>query len=106
MLAGTEACDDGNASNNDGCTTSCVAARCGDGFVQNGVEGCDDSNTANNDGCNSGCLVENLGSCNVGSTGMTGSASCASGLCDTSETPDRCEPTNACGNGLREGAEA
>ncbi len=38
---GTEECDDGNTSNNDGCTTACKIARCGDGYVQAGVEACD-----------------------------------------------------------------
>ncbi|MEZ4247760.1 MAG: DUF4215 domain-containing protein [Polyangiales bacterium] len=37
---------------------SCVAARCGDGFVRTGVEECDDSNTANGDGCSATCLQE------------------------------------------------
>ncbi|MCA9614229.1 MAG: DUF4215 domain-containing protein, partial [Myxococcales bacterium] len=52
-----EACDDGNAVSTDACV-SCVAARCGDGFVRTGVEECDDSNTANGDGCSATCLQE------------------------------------------------
>ncbi|MBI5499193.1 MAG: DUF4215 domain-containing protein [Deltaproteobacteria bacterium] len=36
-----EECDDGNADDGDACLTTCVAARCGDGFEQAGVEECD-----------------------------------------------------------------
>jgi hypothetical protein len=38
-LAG-EVCDDGNMDNSDDCTTMCLAAACGDGFLQMGEE-CD-----------------------------------------------------------------
>lgn len=40
-----EECDDGNANNNDGCTTGCKLAVCGDGYIYNtgaGTEVCDD----------------------------------------------------------------
>mgnify|MGYP002855302948 CR=1 FL=1 len=37
-----EACDDGNESDEDQCTSSCQVARCGDGFLQAG-EDCDGS---------------------------------------------------------------
>ena len=40
-----EACDDGNANNNDGCTDECLLAFCGDGYIYNtgaGTEVCDD----------------------------------------------------------------
>lgn len=39
LLASTQACDDGNSSNSDGCLTTCEVATCGDGWVQDGVEG-------------------------------------------------------------------
>ena len=35
---GVEACDDGNTDETDACLSSCLAASCGDGFVQAGVE--------------------------------------------------------------------
>jgi len=38
-----EECDDGNQSNNDGCTNDCKLAKCGDGFVEAGVELCGDA---------------------------------------------------------------
>jgi cysteine-rich repeat protein len=53
-----EACDDGNASNADACLATCVAASCGDGFVQAGVEACDDGNVVGGDGCSASCAAE------------------------------------------------
>src|SRR3989344_2349621 len=49
-----EQCDDGNASNTDTCTTSCLNARCGDTYIQTG-EQCDDSNTVSTDACTATC---------------------------------------------------
>jgi cysteine-rich repeat protein len=53
----TEACDDGNRSDGDGCLASCRWARCGDGKVRTGVEECDDGNTRSGDGCSASCLA-------------------------------------------------
>jgi cysteine-rich repeat protein len=36
-----EACDDGNAADDDGCRNDCTIARCGDGVVRADVEECD-----------------------------------------------------------------
>lgn len=47
-----ETCDDGNTDNTDNCLDTCVAASCGDGFVQAGVEECD--GTAD---CNDQCQL-------------------------------------------------
>ena len=55
ILDGGEQCDDGNASNNDACTVTCVAASCGDGLVWEGLETCDDGNLDNDDGCLDNC---------------------------------------------------
>lgn len=44
MTETNEACDDGNADETDACLTTCIAASCGDGFVQAGVEDCDGTN--------------------------------------------------------------
>lgn len=67
-----ESCDDGNASDGDGCSASCevepgyacatpgeaCAPVCGDGQLSGG-EACDDGNTAGSDGCAADCsLVE------------------------------------------------
>ena len=56
-----EGCDDGNGSDADGCVQGCVAAACGDGYVQQGVEACDDGNADNTDGCVQGCVVATCG---------------------------------------------
>jgi cysteine-rich repeat protein len=53
-----EECDDGNASNEDACTNSCLFNICGDGFVNLGIEECDDGNTTSGDGCSATCLLE------------------------------------------------
>ena len=56
--ADDETCDDGNPFDIDACTTSCLVAACGDGYVQKGTEACDDGNTTDGDGCSAGCVRE------------------------------------------------
>ncbi|MCX4245297.1 DUF4215 domain-containing protein [Paraliomyxa miuraensis] len=51
-----EDCDDTNDDDTDDCLTTCLAASCGDGFLQDGVEECDDGNTDDGDECTSACL--------------------------------------------------
>ena len=47
FVTSPEACDDGNAANGDGCTSSCVVEVCGDGVVNNnGGEACEPPSTA------------------------------------------------------------
>ncbi|WP_052554473.1 DUF4215 domain-containing protein [Enhygromyxa salina] len=50
-----EACDDANADNTDDCLDTCLAASCGDGFVQLDVEMCDDGNDIDTDDCPASC---------------------------------------------------
>src|SRR5262249_51203983 len=85
----------------------CEAANtCGNGRLEAG-EGCDDGNTNSGDGCNSTCLIENANPCNANAAGLTGSASCSSGVCDAvgNPAPGLCEPANTCGNGKLEAGE-
>ena len=42
FVSGSEACDDGNTDDTDGCTNRCTAPQCGDGVVQR-IEECDNS---------------------------------------------------------------
>jgi cysteine-rich repeat protein len=56
-----EPCDDGNDDDGDACTTRCLRASCGDGFLQVGVEECDDGNTRNDDACRSNCTPARCG---------------------------------------------
>lgn len=57
---GVEACDDGNAIDDDACTNACTAPACGDMIVQAGEE-CDDGNATANDGCTEQCVTERCG---------------------------------------------
>ena len=69
---GTEACDDKNTVDGDGCSSTCTlepdcgtgtcVTKCGDGIKQ-GTEACDDGNTVDGDGCSHDCLVESGFSC-------------------------------------------
>lgn len=58
---GSEACDDGNAINGDGCesdgtcTGGSCASLCGNGLPDAVMEECDDGNLLDNDGCSSNC---------------------------------------------------
>ncbi len=56
-----EDCDDGNDDDTDDCLSTCVAASCGDGFLQDGVEDCDDGNDDDTDECPSTCVAASCG---------------------------------------------
>lgn len=65
---GAEACDDGNSSDKDGCTTACLLASCGDGIHRRdqdlgdpGYEECDDGNDADGDACTNDCRAARCG---------------------------------------------
>ncbi|MFT3769306.1 MAG: DVUA0089 family protein [Minicystis sp.] len=101
----TEACDDGNVTDGDGCAKDCTVEKgytctgltsvcvttCGDGVVA-GDEKCDDSNTTTGDGCDDKCAIESGYDC----TGepSTCAAICGDGLvvgvevCDDMNTTD------------------
>ena len=56
-----ETCDDGNNTDNDGCSATCQIEVCGDGILQTALgEKCDDGNTKGGDGCSSVCRVERV----------------------------------------------
>jgi cysteine-rich repeat protein len=98
VLTTGEVCDDGNTTNGDGCSSSCMPESgwtcttgspslctpvCGDG-VRRGAETCDDGNATGGDGCSDTCRVETGFSC-------------------TTAMPNVCTPI--CGNGVRHGSE-
>jgi cysteine-rich repeat protein len=56
-----EACDDGNAIDEDACTNTCRLARCGDGILFDEQEECDDGNSAANDECTDSCAAARCG---------------------------------------------
>lgn len=99
VLASTEACDDGNTVDGDGCSADCSAVDpgwqcrvpgkpcvpfCGDGMIIGG-ETCDDGNTVNGDGCSSTCLTEPGWSCE---TGTCVQSVCGDGVVQKGESCD------------------
>jgi cysteine-rich repeat protein len=60
LLEGIEECDDGNLTNSDGCSSTCLLEFCGDTVIQSG-EQCDDGNTTPGDGCSATCQDEICG---------------------------------------------
>ncbi|APR75570.1 Multiple EGF-like-domain protein 3 precursor [Minicystis rosea] len=101
----TETCDDGNATEGDGCSKGCViesgftcsgepsvcAPTCGDGIIA-GAEACDDGNANDGDGCAKDCTSESGYSCD--GLPSTCVAVCGDGLvvgaeaCDDTNTTD------------------
>lgn len=56
-----EACDDGNAIDDDGCSADCASNEaCGNGYLDVD-EACDDSNLSSGDGCSADCRHEICG---------------------------------------------
>src|SRR3989344_6874868 len=98
-----ETCDDGNTSNNDGCSSKCQLESCGNGILE-GSEKCDDGNTSNNDGCSSVCQLEYCGN-----GILEGSEKCDDGnITNGDGCSSACQleaPGQVCGNGTREGTE-
>ncbi|MFT3922430.1 MAG: DUF4215 domain-containing protein [Myxococcales bacterium] len=103
VFTGVEECDDGNAVENDGCTTQCKAATttstCGDGIVQVG-EACDDGNHVNNDACPNNCMPIECGDAVVqsGEQCDDGNAVANDGCTNTCRLP-------ACGDGILQAGE-
>jgi fibro-slime domain-containing protein len=102
VVAGAEACDDGNTSNGDGCSADCLrvepgftcprgaggsggacspvrVAACGDAVLDNG-EQCDDGNRNASDGCSAMCLVEAGYTCPSAGAACTRIAFCGDGV--------------------------
>ena len=79
MIHSTEACDDFNTADGDGCSSACafevgatcftdqagktVCDDCGNGIYKSEIEACDDGNTADGDGCSSTCTEESNFTC-------------------------------------------
>ena len=85
--------------------TYLLAVACGDGVLEAG-EGCDDGNIIDGDPCNSSCLIRTGNPCNADPAGLLDSASCASGICDSSGGfPGFCQPAPRCGDGTLDAGE-
>ncbi|ADO70023.1 DUF4215 domain-containing protein [Stigmatella aurantiaca] len=105
ILQAGETCDDGNLSNEDGCSSACsvesgwicrtpgqpcVLNVCGDG-VRGPKETCDDFNTRSGDGCSATCAVEAGWNCPSGG-GNCQAARCGDNIVAGDE---ECEDGNA-----------
>jgi cysteine-rich repeat protein len=111
---GTEACDDGNTTNGDGCDNNCTVTACGNG-VPAGTEACDDGNTTNGDGCDNNCTASACGNaisagtegCDDGNTtnndGCSNTCVVELGFSCTGTAPTTC--ATVCSDGLVRGAE-
>lgn len=89
-----EACDDGNGDDGDSCLSTCVEARCGDGFIERTVELCDPGGVDGGAGCTSNCTVPTCGNGTV-----EGLEQCDDGnFVDTDACPSRCLKAS-CGDG-------
>ncbi len=107
-----EECDDGNTTNGDGCSDSCLEEdfwtctanptpppasvctfNCGNGTIEaaDGEE-CDDGNTTNGDGCSDSCLVETGYTCPTPGSPCT--PVCGDGMVIA---PEMCDDGNATG---------
>ena len=103
----TEACDDGNMVDGDGCDNGCIFNECGDG-IPGAFEDCDDGNATNGDGCDEGpggnCTVSACGNGVVAGTEVCDDGNQANGDGCDDGMGGTCTPT-ACGNGVVTGTE-
>lgn len=96
----TEACDDGNATEGDGCDTNCTLSGCGNGITDL-LEACDDGNTDNGDGCDNNCMQTFCGN------GIkTEDEQCDDGNQVNGDGCDLNCTMSGCGNGVMSGTEA
>jgi len=97
-----EECDDGDLDPEDGCTSACREARCGDGIVWAEVEACDDGDLDDDDACTASCEHARCGDGIV----WSGVEACDDGNYDEEDGCAACRLAR-CGDGIvRAGAEA
>ena len=82
IVGAGEQCDDGNATDGDGCDSNCTPTACGNG-IRDATERCDDGNLVDGDGCDSTCTP----------------SGCGNGVVDQREQcdPPSDTPCNGCG---------
>ena len=126
VIESGEACDDGNSDPQDGCNDLCFVElgftcvddgecasalcdtstmpslcelpdTCGNGRLELN-EICDDGNLILSDGCDGDCKLEDGIECEK-------SSDCASGICDGTSQPAKCEASGVCGNAIQEPGE-
>ena len=92
-IDGTETCDDGNFTNDDGCNDHCQI-ECGDGVV-GANEACDDGNTIDTDACTASCTIATCGDGSI----HEGAEECDGGQdCLADCTKPMCAKTGVCPN--------
>ena len=97
VLGASEACEDGNTDDGDGCSAACLIEEgwdcpggggcvpiCGDGLVLGGEE-CDDGNTEDGDGCSSTCTAEAVDTCPTATLATVGEAVITGNSCDAGD---------------------
>jgi len=114
VRAAGEQCDDGNDDDLDGCRTTCVLARCGDGVIWRDVEECDDG--VETEFCNSDCTRARCGdlkvnaalheTCDAGQETAQCNANCTFSTCGDGElnrsSGEKCDDHNTIsGDGCR-----
>jgi cysteine-rich repeat protein len=101
LNVGVEACDDGNDSQQDGCTPACVLNVCGDGLLNVGVEACDETTATAT--CDDDCTAPK---CGDGVVNLAAGEACDDGnAVDTDTCTTQCQPA-ACGDGFVQAGEA
>ncbi len=95
----TEACDDGNHVDGDGCDRNCTPTACGNGVPTAG-EACDDGNHVDGDGCDRNCTPTACGN----GVPTAGEACDDGNLVSGDGCDENCTPTG-CGNGSRTAGE-
>ncbi len=86
--SGNEACDDGNTTSNDGCSSLCRLEACGNGITEPG-EQCDDLNMVDTDACRNNCRIPACGDgvasttevCDTNGNSLTCDQDCTAILC-------------------------
>jgi cysteine-rich repeat protein len=91
-----EECDDGNDVDTDACTSTCLEATCGDGFLFARQEDCDDGNDVDTDDCPSTCR---RASCGDGFTNEETEECDDANLIDTDACLSTCVAAS-CGDGV------
>ncbi|HNT28429.1 MAG TPA: DUF4215 domain-containing protein, partial [bacterium] len=114
---GSEACDDHNTNDGDGCSSLCAVEggwtclatvptqcyKCGNGFKE-AYEQCDDGNTNDTDGCKSDCTVDTANGWTCSATQPSVCQKCGNGVPEWTEQCDDGNGDNddACRNDCRD----
>ncbi len=104
ITAGAEACDDGNTTDGDGCSSICASepSTCGNG-TREGSEECDDGNHFNTDSCLNNCTSA---TCGDGYAYVRGGEECDDGNTDNSDACTVLCRHASCGDGILQTGEA